>query len=336
MNNQTKYVIFSVVILVFFLAGMAIGAMLDNPGNLNKIVGAQELHKSGRLTSPLLECNMKENVDSTEFNIFKNTLLSKIDKYKSDGKITFVALYLRHMLDGAWMGINLTEKFTPASLLKVADMISIFKMAENDTTVLAKKLKYEKQFYPVQPYFEPDTTLEIGKEYTVDDLVNRMVINSDNEAMFLLRANFNPLIFNKLYTDLQIATPDDKISDDFMTIKDYSAFFRILYNSSYLSETMSEKALTLLSQVKFNKALTDQIPDKIVIAHKFGERLYTDDNTKQLHDCGIIYHPTDPYLLCVMTRGNNYDTLASVISDLSKTVWNEMQIRSQISATPVQ
>jgi beta-lactamase class A len=154
--------------------------------------------------------------------------------------------------------------------------------------------------------------------------------------MFLLRDNFDQSQFNKLYTDLEIVAPNDKVSDDSMTVKDYSAFFRILYNASYLSQSMSEKALGLLTQVKFDKGLLGQLPKKTIVAHKFGERIYTDDNERQLHDCGIVYHPTDPYLLCVMTRGHDYDTLASVISSLSKIVWDEMQKQSLTTPQPTQ
>jgi beta-lactamase class A len=336
-TGQMKWVSMSIGILLIFFIGMGVGYFLNNPQSPSDAANtkAAELHGAGKLTSPLLECNIQENVDSAEFDVFKNALQSKIDKFKADGKVTYVAIYLRHMLDGAWTGINISEKFTPASLLKVADMITVYKLADDDPSVLSKKLTYDKEYFKGQPYFEPDTTMEIGKQYTVDDLVTRMVKNSDNEAMFLLRANFDPKKFDKLYTDLKIAAPDDKVSDDFMTIKNYSAFFRILYNASYLSETMSEKALALLSGVSFNKGMTAPLPPEITVAHKFGERLYTDDNTKQLHDCGIIYHPTDPYLLCVMTRGHDYDTLAGVIRDLSKTVWDEMDARAkETNATP--
>lgn len=43
--------------------------------------------------------------------------------------------------------------------------------------------------------------------------------------------------------------------------------------------------------------------------------------TKELHDCGIIYYPERPYLLCVMTEGNDLNELAGVIQNISKTVY---------------
>ena len=145
--------------------------------------------------------------------------------------------------------------------------------------------------------------------------------------MFLLRAQFDKTLFDQLYTDLQISPPNDAVSDDFMTVKTYASFFRILYNASYLSPAMSEKALSLLSQITFDKGIVAGVPNNIPVAHKFGERIYTDNQEHQLHDCGIVYHLTDPYLLCVMTRGTDFNVLTSVIKDLSKQVWDEMSVR---------
>ncbi|MBK8351906.1 MAG: hypothetical protein IPL21_09445 [Saprospirales bacterium] len=50
---------------------------------------------------------------------------------------------------------------------------------------------------------------------------------------------------------------------------------------------MSEYALWLLS-----------IPTTVKLSHKFGERFFTNIDTKQLHDCGIIYKYNQPYI-CV-------------------------------------
>ena len=89
---------------------------------------------------------------------------------------------------------------------------------------------------------------------------------------------------------------------------------------------MSEKALRLLSQPFFKKGLIAGLPANIPIAKKFGERSFSaapadPTSQKELHDCGIIYYPSHPYLLCVMTKGNNFDRLADTIKDISQTVY---------------
>ena len=109
-----------------------------------------------------------------------------------------------------------------------------------------------------------------------------------------------------------------------MTVKTYASFFRILYNGTYLTQRDSEHLLSLLSQSSFTQGLIAGLPTDMVVAHKFGEASLP-DGTHQLHDCGIVYKPNQPYLICVMTKGTNFNTLAGVISHISKTVYKTIQ-----------
>jgi beta-lactamase class A len=319
----------TLLVFVTFVVGLGTGSFLtQQPKTQTKDTQEiTEFHKNGKLTSPLLECNIPSSIGGKEFLTFENKLRAHINSLQTQGKITHASVYFRHLLDGAWIGINETETFTPASLLKVPNMIALFKEAETDPTLLTKKLVYTQKYFEGIPNYPASKTLELNASYTVEDLVERMVKYSDNESMFLLRANFDSSLFDRLYKDLTIAAPDDNVSDDFMTVKTYASFFRILFNASYLSAPMSEKALNILANSEFKKGLVAGIPENIVVAHKFGERTYTDSDIKQLHDCGIVYNTDDPYLLCIMTRGTNFDTLSEVIQSISKSVWDEMQER---------
>jgi beta-lactamase class A len=85
---------------------------------------------------------------------------------------------------------------------------------------------------------------------------------------------------------------------------------------------MSEKALKLLSQIKYTDALVKGINNpQIIVSHKFGERTFNDTGEKQLHDCGIVYIPQKPYLVCIMTRGDDFTKLSSSIAQISKTIY---------------
>ena len=90
---------------------------------------------------------------------------------------------------------------------------------------------------------------------------------------------------------------------------------------------MSEKALELLSQTTFSSGLVAGVPDKINVAHKFGERTVHLNSTgevmyRELHDCGIIYNAKHPYSLCVMTKGKEFDNLKDVIRKISVEVYD--------------
>ena len=153
-----------------------------------------------------------------------------------------------------------------------------------------------------------------------------MIIYSDNVAYDLLLENIDNRLLVQTFTDLgiNISQGFTNPSGNILSVKDYASFFRILYNSSYLNKTMSEKALKLLNQVEFDKALVAGLPSTITISHKFGEREFLATGEKQLHDCGIIYLPDKPYLLCVMTRGKDISLLANAISQISSLIYRQL------------
>ena len=162
-----------------------------------------------------------------------------------------------------------------------------------------------------------------NQKYTVDELIRRMIVYSDNMAYNLLNDNVNGSVVMSVYNDLgvDISSAQANPNGNIISVTGYSSFFRILYNSSYLNRDMSEKALKYLSQSVFTQGLVAGVPNDIVVSHKFGERQYLDTGEKQLHDCGIIYDPDTPYLLCVMTRGNNFSNLISTIKNISNMVY---------------
>jgi beta-lactamase class A len=113
----------------------------------------------------------------------------------------------------------------------------------------------------------------------------------------------------------------------------YAIFFRVLFNASYLDKEYSEKAMELLAQSDFNDGLVAGLPRGVIVAHKFGERGNLPGSSDyQLHDCGIVYYPNHPYLLCVMSRGNDIQHLENSIAQVSRFVYDE--IDNQYKSTP--
>ncbi len=132
--------------------------------------------------------------------------------------------------------------------------------------------------------------------------------------------------FNNVYKSLSLNIPENGLKYE-ISPKDYSLFLRVLFNSTYLSEKNSEKALMILSKAKFADGLVARLPKGIVVAHKFGEYANGSDyqiDSVELHDCGIIYAPKNPYLLCVMTRGKEIKNLKTTISEISKIVYDQI------------
>ncbi len=314
------------VFILVFAAGFLIGFFAVNIYNdilNNQLPNVPNETREGNAQysyiNPLLECDTGSAI-SKELILFKDKLQSEIDQEIKNQKASFISVYFRDMNNGPWFGINEKEQFTPASLLKVPVMMAYLKESEANPDILNKKIKFTEPLDGDTQYFKEDG-LVMGATYTVNELIEKMIIDSDNNAANLLLLNLNSSKLDDVYKYLGINLPQDQI---IITVKQYATFFRILFNASYLDQDDSEKALRLLDEAKFDNGLKAGLPDSIKVSHKFGERTSSATGDNQLHDCGIVYYPNHPYLLCVMTRGNNFDVLASVIADISKFVYNKV------------
>lgn len=84
----------------------------------------------------------------------------------------------------------------------------------------------------------------------------------------------------------------------------------------------------MLSESDFNQGLAASLPKDMKIANKYGlHSSQGDPDRLLLHDCGIIYAPYYPYLLCVMTEGDKDQSaeLTSLISEISKIIYENLE-----------
>ncbi|MDZ4758064.1 MAG: serine hydrolase [Bacteroidota bacterium] len=252
-----------------------------------------------------------------ELKPFKNKIQTIIDKAKLEGKAKEISVFFRSMRNGYLFGINRREKYYPASLLKVPVMMAYLKQAVITPGLMDQKVKFEKPFAGVPPN-NVNGKIELGKEYTIKELIEKMVVVSDNDATLLLNERINPAIYSNTLKELGLSIPERALpSENFIGVEDFGRILRILYNSSYLNRELSNFALMLLSKAQYGDGIPSGTGSKEV-AHKFGEWMYKGEF--QLHDCGIVYDAEQPYMLCVMTKGKDIKVLSGVIAEISKAV----------------
>lgn len=276
-----------------------------------------------------LRCEPELATKKKEYVVLQNELIDFITAEKKKGTVTHVSIYFRDLQNGPTMNIHGQENFAPASLLKVPLMITYYKKAETDPKLLQRKIRVS-DVKSLPQNIQPEQSLKAGKEYTVADIIRLMIAYSDNtswEALLVyLRQKYSEEDFVMTLSDLGIIDPRKRNDQQYITVQSYASIFRILYNSSYLSIPMSDKALRLLTDSSFKNGLTAGVPSGIKIAHKFGEQ--KNGNEQQVHDCGIVYYTPNPYLLCVMTKGNSIVDLERVIQTVSKEVYQEVESRN--------
>lgn len=236
-----------------------------------------------------------------------------------------MSIYFRDLSHGPRFGIGEYDKFQPASLIKLPVLIAFLHEADRDPTILDKQLSYaEGELSVSENVDEAWETIKPDTSYTIRELLEKMIVYSDNYSYALLTKEMNsrPSI-TTYYTfrDLNILRMMQAPNADFISIQSYSNLFAVLYTTGYLSRDMSQFALELLTKSTFKEGLVAGVPQRIRIAHKFGHRVLADADS-QLHDCGIVYHPTMDYILCIMTTGTTLEGEEDAIADISKNVYN--------------
>lgn len=311
-------------IIIFCIGGTAGWLTSSNMSN-KKSQDISEIRSGGyEYINPLLECELGGALQVNLLKPFKNKVQSTIDERLNNGSITAAAVYYRDLNNGPTFGINENMDFTPQSLLKVPVMIAYYKLAQADPSILEQELTLTdpEKYAPDTAY--PDHDIQLGQSYTVDELINKMIIYSNNNAFTLLLGSIDIDRINQVHQDLGLTLLESTTPEDFISVKEYASLFRVLYNASYLNRDMSERALGLLSQTVFADGVVQGVPEQYTVAHKYGIRETENSSERQLHDCGIVYYPEHPYLICIMSRGTNFDQLSETIQAVSEVVFSEI------------
>ena len=279
------------------------------------------------LLRPDLDCTSAD-ADYARIERIQDEVTMLIEQEKASGAITRASVFVRDLTTRRYAKINPEEHYITGSLLKLPLAIAYYKFGELDGSILEQTFRYNAPSlgYRIEEWL-PKKSLVPGVAYSTEDMIAQMLQESDNEAAQLLEERIDHAFFLKVISDLGISMPEDfDLTKNFVTVESYAAMFRSLYLSSYLNIDHSQHLLQLLSEASFSEGIKAGVPEEVIVAHKFGDREIVDTRTgsevtAQLHDCGIVYKPNHPYLLCIMTEGAQHDRLPGVIARISALVY---------------
>ncbi len=266
-----------------------------------------------------------------ELKPFRYKVDAFIEHKVNSGEASMISVFFRDLNSGHRFGIREQEAISPESLLKLPLMIAYFKWAESDPQVLRRRISYAgSDDVAERPNINPIRPLEKGKSYAIDTLILRMIAYDDHDAHALLMANLPPGYLDGIYKDIY-TNYDPAKKDDVVTLGSYASFFRVLYNASYLSKKMSEKALRYLSRSALKDGIVAGIPSNVDCAIAFGERTMQpkagsdgERAAMQFHEFGIVYYPGRPYLMGVMARGEDPGRVTNAMREVTTLIYDEV------------
>ena len=317
-------------LLLSGLGGLFLGILLTIAtqsyiGSSREMEVEREVHLGvSDFVNPLLDCPASSAATPPSQAALENEISDYVSRKTKTLDVREIAVYFRDLNNGPAFGISPRSKFSTASLLKVPVMIGVFKRTETRPGLLDERVVYDRSLHDIPNLtqtVDPPEPLVPGKSYSVRELIERMIILSDNAASAMLISYLPDIDVVKVLQEMgvKMEVREDDVS---ITVRSYASVFRILYNATYLNKAMSNKALSLLARSRLRVGLPAGAPEDVPVAHKFGER--TIGTVSQFHDCGIVYHPQRPYLLCVMTRGRSYPPLVKTVAEVSRMVFEKV------------
>ena len=252
-----------------------------------------------------------------------------------DGSIRALSIQWVDLNTGLGFQLDSTTRYVPASLLKIPILIACFKLEEEKGNILNQML-VPGQADPglIDKNLEENEswTFESGKAYPVSELMQIMVSHSDNNATLALLQFLeqrDPYLLVRVENDLKASLPPTSNNlEDIVRIGHFAAMMEALYQGSYLNPDHSNRALQMLSRSRYGQGFRKSIPAGISMAHKFGVRFNVSEMNPefpvQLHQVAIVYHPRHPFLLSVMSKGNDINMLRSALQQCARLCYEKV------------
>ena len=295
-------------------------------------VNLREKSDKYNFINPLIGVVSAPATDVGIYSDIKSDILAYLDEEEKNGNLFEYSFYFRDMNTGFWFGDYENFSLFPASLFKLPVAIAVYKQGEDDQSFLTRNITYTQEISELNTtkQLNAESLLIVGQSYSVDILVDRMLTDSDNGAKNLLLSSLDKKYLEQLLDIVTFSGTDKKQTYEISSRK-YANFLRILYSSSYLNEEHSERILKILSKTSFKDGIVSGLPRGTLVAHKFGvyefyEKVKGVDTVAiQLHDCGIVYHASEPYTLCLLTKGKDEASLFKVISTVSRMIYTHQE-----------
>lgn len=262
---------------------------------------------------------LKENVNMPVLQSELTNLMTKFPTIKP-------AVFVWDYETGNYVDINASKIYATASIIKIPVLIDVFKSIEAGQISLDDKI-------PLTEYYRTEGSGSLqfkarNSEYTIDELAERMITESDNSATNMLIAkvgsmtDVNQMIrdWGLKHTQVNTWLPDLK-GTNYTTARDMATMlYNIDENSSFLTEESRTRMLNYMGHVHNNRLIHAGLGPGAIFLHKTG------DIGTMLGDAGIVITPNGKKYIVVILANRPHNAIAGkdFIVQASGIIYNYM------------
>lgn len=223
-------------------------------------------------------------------------------------------IYVEDLTTGARFGINADHQSIAASVIKLPIAISLLEAQSEGTVDLATKVTPRPD--EIQDYGTGSIRYDApGTSYTIQDLLTRLIKQSDNTAAVVLT---DLLGQDKIQQRIDAwGLSQTSLKDDTSTPADIGKLLVMLYEHKVLSPKQSLDLMGLMTNTDFEDRLPQPLPKYVQVAHKIGTEAHG-----VVNDAAIVVLPGHPYVICVFSDGTAEDEATPALQKISQAVFD--------------
>lgn len=207
------------------------------------------------------------------------------------------SFYFEYLFTGSSVRIDASEDdgIVAASLVKLPIVMNLYRAVELGRLQLNQEVEIQAEW--LDKGFGDLWKQGAGTKITLQQAAQLALQQSDNTAVRVIQESVVPVMAEGEFA-LQVLDVDHVVGGDLRTkirAKEYSSILKCLYLACFVNEDHSQQILRDLTQTSFSDRIPAGVPKDVLVAHKIG--VYGDEADS---DCGIVYLPNRPYLLCIM------------------------------------
>ena len=252
-------------------------------------------------------------------------MLQKLILQAVDFKKMNCAFIIKSLGTGEAATYNPDQKIPSASLIKLPIMAETIRQVKEGKLRLQERLGVKAED---KVAFSILTMLETGNQYSLQDLLTLMIVQSDNTAANILIHKVGMDNINDFCIDYKMRNTvlERKMMDtqarkagreNFTSAADMAGFMERLYLGEIIDRASSTYMLEIMKKQLENSMMRLYIPDETLIAHKTGEL----DGIS--HEAGIVYLEKNDYIFVVsIWNALSNNEARQTIGKISKIVYD--------------
>jgi beta-lactamase class A len=238
-----------------------------------------------------------------------------------------VSLVVKDFSTGLEIDFDKDKQLPSASLAKVPIMAACFYAVAEGRLKLDEKITLKRaQKVPGSGVLKNEKP---GKDYTIEELMEFMISESDNTAANMLTERLGMDYLNGCFKRMGLKSTNlSRVMMDFesrkmgienyTTAADMALLLEKMYRGKLLNAAVSRKCLTILAGQKVKDRIPKKLPHSTVVAHKTGLEKGV------CHDVGIVYTKKGNFLIAALTRHKSKTArdAKNLIADISLDTYN--------------